>query len=162
LPELDSYLLFDHEGRTAILFAEIDEIKGGDTVFFTGPGCTGDAYMQRHDLLQPLAHVGGNEVWYPDTTATLTSPLTQSQKDWTDVCTDATQSTQNSVPAYNFTLPTYTPPFHVEPEACFTPPDPDPEQIINGCVKDKNGSLRIVADPADCTPRETPISWVGQ
>jgi len=32
-------------------------------------------------------------------------------------------------------------------------------QVINGCVKDKNGALRIVADPADCTSRETPISW---
>jgi hypothetical protein len=32
-------------------------------------------------------------------------------------------------------------------------------QVINGCVKAKNGALRIVADPADCTPRETPISW---
>jgi hypothetical protein len=32
-------------------------------------------------------------------------------------------------------------------------------QVINGCVKAKNGALRIVADPADCTSRETPISW---
>jgi hypothetical protein len=32
-------------------------------------------------------------------------------------------------------------------------------QAINGCVKAKNGALRIVADPADCTSRETPISW---
>ena len=37
-----------------------------------------------------------------------------------------------------------------------------PEQIINGCVKNKSGSLRIVADPADCTSRETPISLLGQ
>ena len=35
-------------------------------------------------------------------------------------------------------------------------------QTINGCVKNNNGALRIVADPADCTPRETPISWLGQ
>ena len=35
-------------------------------------------------------------------------------------------------------------------------------QTINGCVKDKNGALRIVEDPADCTSRETPISWFGQ
>jgi hypothetical protein len=32
-------------------------------------------------------------------------------------------------------------------------------QAINGCVKAKNGALRIVADPADCTTPETPISW---
>ena len=34
-------------------------------------------------------------------------------------------------------------------------------QIINACVKDKNGALRIVADPADCTSRETPIELLG-
>ena len=35
-------------------------------------------------------------------------------------------------------------------------------QTINGCVKNKNDALRIVSDPADCTSRETPISWLGQ
>jgi hypothetical protein len=32
-------------------------------------------------------------------------------------------------------------------------------QAINGCVKSKNGALRVVADPADCKSHETPISW---
>jgi len=32
-------------------------------------------------------------------------------------------------------------------------------QVINGCVKASNGALRIVADPAECKARETPISW---
>ena len=31
-------------------------------------------------------------------------------------------------------------------------------QVINGCIKG-NGTLKIVADPSDCTSRETPISW---
>ena len=35
-------------------------------------------------------------------------------------------------------------------------------QVINACVKTKNGALRIVSDPADCTSRETPISWNQQ
>jgi hypothetical protein len=35
-------------------------------------------------------------------------------------------------------------------------------QTINGCVKDKNGALRIVSDPTSCTSRETPISWNQQ
>jgi hypothetical protein len=35
-------------------------------------------------------------------------------------------------------------------------------QTINGCVKNKGGTLRIVADPAECTSRETPISLLGQ
>jgi hypothetical protein len=32
-------------------------------------------------------------------------------------------------------------------------------QEIYGCVKDKNGALRIVRAPGDCSSRETPISW---
>ena len=35
-------------------------------------------------------------------------------------------------------------------------------ETINGCVKNKTGALRIVADPADCSSRETPISCLGQ
>ena len=31
-------------------------------------------------------------------------------------------------------------------------------QVINGCVS-KNGTLKVVSDPSDCTSRETPISW---
>ena len=44
----------------------------------------------------------------------------------------------------------------------FEPPaDPDPEQIINGCIR-TNGTLKIVDDPAGCSSRETPISWLGE
>ena len=46
-------------------------------------------------------------------------------------------------------------------DACFTPDEPEPEQIINACMKNKGGALRIVADPADCTARETPITLLG-
>lgn len=35
-------------------------------------------------------------------------------------------------------------------------------QTINGCVKNKNGALRIVADPSFCTSREMSISWNQQ
>ena len=58
------------------------------------------------------------------------------------------------------TLPTYTPPFHLEPEACFMPEAPDPEQIINGCIK-SNGTLKIVDDPVECSDREMPISLLS-
>jgi hypothetical protein len=34
-------------------------------------------------------------------------------------------------------------------------------QVINGCIKG-NGTLKIVTDPADCSDRETPISWLGE
>ncbi len=35
-------------------------------------------------------------------------------------------------------------------------------QTIHGCVKNKNGALRIVVDPSSCTPREMSISWNQQ
>ena len=57
-------------------------------------------------------------------------------------------------------LSPFTPPFPPEPEPCFTPDEPDPEQFIHGCIK-TNGTLKIVNDRADCSDRETPISWVG-
>jgi hypothetical protein len=34
-------------------------------------------------------------------------------------------------------------------------------QVINGCIK-TNGTLKIVTGPADCSARETPISWNQQ
>jgi hypothetical protein len=40
------------------------------------------------------------------------------------------------------------------------PSDPDPEQIISGCIK-SNGTLKIVNDPVECSDRETPISLLG-
>jgi hypothetical protein len=32
-------------------------------------------------------------------------------------------------------------------------------QTINACAKNRGGALRIVTDPADCSSRETPLSW---
>jgi len=37
--------------------------------------------------------------------------------------------------------------------------DPDPEQFINGCIK-KNGTIKVVDDPVECSAGETPISWL--
>ncbi len=33
---------------------------------------------------------------------------------------------------------------------------------INGCVKQKNGKLRIVGDPGQCTDKEAAISWESE
>jgi len=139
-----------------------DKFEPAATVYFTEADCTGDAYMTRDGIIQPSAYVVGTDVWYPDTAATLVPLTPASRRDSnTGACINSVGSLGPAAPAYNFTLPTYTPPFHVGPEACFTPDEPDPEQFINGCIS-KNGTLKIVADPADCTPRETPISWLGQ
>jgi hypothetical protein len=139
-------------------------LSGSRTLLFAGVNCEGDEYMTRQSDLQPEAFLVGTDVWFPDTTATpatLLSPISgRNTPDGT--CANIAGNVSSTVPALHFTLPTFAPPFHLEPEPCFIPEDPDPEQVVNGCVKDKNGSLRIVSDPADCSPRETPISWLAQ
>ncbi len=37
-------------------------------------------------------------------------------------CSNSVGALNSAVPALNFTLPTFTPPFHLAPEACFTAP----------------------------------------
>lgn len=38
----------------------------------------------------------------------------------------------------------------------------DDPNVIHGCAADRNGALRIVSDPTECTSRETPFSWNQQ
>jgi hypothetical protein len=155
-------LLLNQDGRIVRLNVTRSRLEGSSSVYFTRPNCSGDAYMKAAPL-QPLASkpYTSNDVWYPDTLAEIEVIDPQSQLSGGSSCASA-GGPYGSYPALKMTLPAFAPPFHLEPEACYTPEDPDPEQIINACVKNKGGALRIVADPEDCTPRETPISWVGQ
>ena len=154
-------LLLSQNGRVVRLNVTATEISGGGAVFYSEAGCTGDAYMLRPQL-QPLAvnEPSTSDVWYPDTLAVIAQIDTVSERDNTGVCTPMFR-TDLKLPALNMTLPTFTPPFHLEPEPCFTPAEPSPEQFIHGCIK-TNGTLKIVDDPADCSNRETPISWLGE
>ncbi len=157
-----AYALFEHDGRLATLIATKDGLFGGGTAYM-GSNCTPPVYMSRSDSLQPQAYLAGNVVWYPDTAATPAGITTSYWRSpGSGSCTGGTTFLSDAVPAYTFTLPDFTPPFHLEPEPCFTPPDPEPEPVINACMKNKSGTLRIVADPADCTSRETPITLLGQ
>ena len=84
----------------------------------------GDAYMiWGNNTVQPPAQKenGLNDVWYPDTLATREETSILSKRSSSDVCTLVSGSV-TGVPALHMTLPTYTPPFHLEPEACYTPP----------------------------------------
>lgn len=38
----------------------------------------------------------------------------------------------------------------------------DEPNVIHGCAANRNGALRIVSAPTECTSRETPISWNEQ
>jgi hypothetical protein len=109
----------------------------------------------------PRSAVIGQDVYYSDPPSVPQAVAMLSHIS-TDIghsgsCQEVTR-TEVAVPApHHFTIPLYNPPFSIEPEACFTPADPG--QAVNGCIK-SNGTIKIVNDPADCSSRETPISWL--
>jgi hypothetical protein len=115
-------VLFNHQGKLARLEMWPDELVGEAGLYFTGADCTGDAYMSRNGM-QPFAHLVGTDVWYPDTTVAGAAVGSISERDAdSGQCTNSIRALTEALPALNFTLPTYTPPFHLEPEACYTPP----------------------------------------
>ena len=151
-------VLFDDGGRIAMVTFDRNSTRSIGEVFFTGGNCTGDMFMYSQGLVAIEAHVVGSDVWYPDLSAAPVLIQMESKYLSDGRCSEGSFAIGGVLPAYTFTLPTFTPPFHLEPEACFTPPDP--EQVINGCIT-KNGTLKIVADPTDCSPRETPITLLS-
>lgn len=124
----------------------MNELQASQNLFFTEAFCTGDEYMIWETRVQPQAHRVGTDVWHPDTLA-MPAPLSPGsvRQAESGQCSNSVGAESSTVPALNFTLPTFTPPFHLEPEPCFTPEEPDPEQFINGCIK-KNGTIKVVDD----------------
>lgn len=107
------------------------------------------------------AHLAGTDVWYPDTTVVPVSVEARSQRRADGTCSNIVGTLSAPVPAFNFTLPTFTPPFHLEPEACSTPDEPDPEAVVKACVKN-SGIIKIVDDLAECEVSDTPVSLLSQ
>jgi hypothetical protein len=101
----------------------MNELAASSNLYFTNANCTGDEYMIWESGIQPQAHRVGTDVWYADTTA-IPAPLSPGSRRNADsgFCDNSVGAIGSAVPAFNFTLPTYTPPFHLEPEACYTPP----------------------------------------
>ena len=114
-------LLLNQGGRIVRLNIGPTQITGNATVFYTGAGCSGNTYMLLNEL-QPLAGKDAalNDVWYPDTLALPTTVNLLSERSNSGPCVTDFQI-REVVPALNLTLPQFTPPFHLEPEACYTP-----------------------------------------
>ena len=120
-PFLTGSIFLADQGRLAGFQINKNEIRASSQLHFTGEDCTGDAFMTAQDL-QPQAYLAGTDVWYPDTMALAISRFSNSRKlAGSPLCTPESTLRTFTVPAMNFTLPTFAPPFHVEPEACFTP-----------------------------------------
>ena len=115
-------VLLKHGGRVAQIVFERALVQPGDDVFFTGANCTGDAFMNTSSQVIVGAQVVGTDVWYPDMSAAdISGQPFESTRDRNGVCTNGANVVSEVVPAYTFTMPIFTPPFHLEPEACFTP-----------------------------------------
>jgi hypothetical protein len=113
-------VLFSDQGHAAQLEVSRESLLGDDQqgVWFSGADCTGDIYMtQKEDLIQ-IAYLDGNDLWYPDTKAT---PVLFAA---TSVFDDGTCYSESRllplVPGFHSTV-SFTPPFHVELEPCYTP-----------------------------------------
>jgi len=119
--DVNTTLLLNQDGRIIRLDVGATQIAGNATVFYTGPGCTDNAYMLMTQL-QPLAGKDPDldDVWYPDTLALSTTVYLQSERTNSGPCVNDFQI-RDVVPALNLTLPEFTPPFHLESEACYTP-----------------------------------------
>jgi len=116
-------VLFEHQGRVASFGVTKNKLNARDDLYFTEADCTGDEYMEWEGDIQRRAHRVGTDVWYPDTMATA-APLVPGSIRSADsgLCTNNPGALNAVVPALNFTIPTFTPPFHLEPEACFALP----------------------------------------
>ncbi len=163
----DPYVIafLNHNGNLVPIRAGHGRISGfqEQKLFYTEPDCVSDSFIVHAPSSRFMySRRVGSSIVYADPNGVSEDVGYQSINDVIHGCLTTIGIAHGVVSTLQFTLPTFTSPFKVKPEPCFTPPDPDPEQIINACVKNKSGTLRIVADPADCTPRETPISWVGQ
>jgi hypothetical protein len=114
-------LLLNQNGRIVRLDATPFLIQGNASVYFTEADCTGDAYML-FGQIQPLAGKDSqsNDVWYQDTVTMFELIDTESERYHGGTCVPNLDS-RTKIPALHMTLPTFTPPFHLEPESCFTP-----------------------------------------
>ena len=120
----DATVLFEHEGRVAKIIFTRNEINDTEKVFFTEANCTGDAFMRTRGQVVTVAQAVGNDVWYPDHGAAelFAQPIESNQDQFGFCDNDGLTEVSQVVPAYTFTLPAFTPPFHLEPEPCFTLP----------------------------------------
>ena len=136
-------------------------IGHGDIAWFTDANCSSPPLIAvkesvNRTILPASVVVAEQNVFYSDPTSVPQRIEVLSLKhDGIEICSPASPQLIATVPAIaQFELPQYTSPYHLEPEPCSTP---EPEQFINGCIS-KNGTLKIVDDPAGCTSRETPIT----
>lgn len=113
-------VFFANQGRVASFLVTRNELRsGGAPLYFTGYNCTGDELMVWESRVQPHSHSVGTDVWHPDTFAVpaLLNPNSK-RESGSGGCEPSLSSPGLGVPALNFTLPTFTPPFHLEPEDC--------------------------------------------
>jgi hypothetical protein len=113
-------VLLNVDGRVVNLRATRGKLRGESIVFFAEADCAGVGYIE--EWLLPEAQLIGNDLYYPDTLA-ITRINLVSRRIHTGECNTegGLPAARDVFPAPHATLPTYTQPFHLEPEACYTP-----------------------------------------
>ena len=91
-------------------------------LYYTEPNCASAPFIIRADASTRMmaSHRVGTSILYANPNGTPQTVNHQSRHDAGD-CSNQISTVTGHVPALQFTLP-FTPPFHLEPEACFTPP----------------------------------------
>ena len=123
----EAIVFLENQGILVILEINRTVLSGRNTVLFTGADCTGDAYIEWTEVgeLQPRATVVGTDLWHLDPTGDLEPFVFMESKrtrnDAAGACNNSLSfAPPTSSPALHLTL-SFTPPFHLEPEPCFTP-----------------------------------------
>jgi len=112
---------FDQGNQVTRLEVRRNSLEGNTTVYFTELDCTGIAYIERSGLVTQ-AHLVGNSVTFADATANeVPNALSASQRfGGTGECLNGQGSVNNAQPTLTFSIPTFSPPFHLEAEDCFS------------------------------------------
>jgi hypothetical protein len=113
-----------HNGFPVVLqFFENGFRTRDDSVWFTDANCLSTAFVasDSENAISPSAIIG-QDVYYADPAAVPQNVQVLSYLSEADGSCQPTNTFQDAAPVIGqFTLPQYTPPFHLEPEPCYTP-----------------------------------------
>jgi hypothetical protein len=111
-----------HNGFPVLIQAETDSLNSlGGTLYFTDANCSSTPFVYNPDDMLPTVLIG-QDVYYSDPTAVDQNIRALSYLSESDGSCYQTDEFRDAAPVIGqFTLPQYTPPFHLEPEACYTP-----------------------------------------
>jgi hypothetical protein len=114
----------EHNGIAVPLYIQGQALTGlEDNIYFADASCSSEPFLYDRPLdLTVVSGVMGQDVFYNFPSTGLQNLQYNSRFDTKSETCIATSDSSELLPAvYNFTIPQYITPFHLEPEACYTP-----------------------------------------